>query len=133
MDVYASPSGSRSRARTHIRRAVRSWPATTIREVLLSPGPPERTDRDGILEPHPAALRQPGTNAVVATGELQLDAAVCSLNRRADSRHHDFSPAAERSRARCVARTVLVFPEHPAHDVESPQQGHVVHAGPAAD
>lgn len=63
--------------------------------MLLSPGPPERADRDGILEPRPAALRQPDTTAVVATGELQLNAAVRSLNGRADSRHRDFSPAAE--------------------------------------
>ena len=53
------------------------------REMPLAPRPPERADRDGILEPHPAAVRQPDTATAAVTGKFQLNAIIADFSNAA--------------------------------------------------
>jgi hypothetical protein len=63
------------------------------REMPLAPRPPERADRDGILEPHLAALRQAGTTMAAVTGKLQLNITLSGLGGRDRSQLRQSHPS----------------------------------------
>jgi hypothetical protein len=60
----------------------------------LAPRPPERADRDDILKPQSAAVRQPDTATATATGKLQLNAILGGFSKHGSSRPHQSHPKA---------------------------------------